>query len=166
MTLSRQRLARSARSIAIVGLVLAPASAQAAVDCTVEATPLSFGAFSPLDGDAHDSDAWITVACYSDTGSESTSYEIALDAGSAGSFASRAMNSGGNALAYNLYRDAGRTMVWGSGSSAQSVTDNLALDSANVTYSKDYPVYGRVLAGQSQAHIGTYTDNVTITISY
>ena len=166
MTPIHKPVAQLARCIAMAGIAFAPASARAAVDCTVDATPLSFGTFSPLDGETHDSDAWITVACYSDTGSEITSYDIALDAGAAGSFVPRAMHSGGNALAYNLYKDAGRTTIWGTGSSAQTMTDNLALDAANVTYSKDYPVYGRILAGQNQAHIGTYTDNVTITISY
>lgn len=146
-------------------ITLTVTPAEGAVDCTVNATPLSFGAFSPLDGAAHDSEARITVACYSDTGSESAAYEIALDAGSAGTLTPRAMQSYGNQLAYNLYTSSTYGTVWGIAAGA-TVAGNLSLNAANVTYSHDYPVYGRILAGQSQAHIGTYNDSVTITVTY
>ena len=50
----------------------------------------------------------------------SVPYTIALGSGN-GAYASRRMVSGGNFLAYNLYTDVARTMIWGAGPQGQGL---------------------------------------------
>lgn len=162
---------RRRSSAALVGAVAAAACltapAQATVTCAVNSTPLAFGAFSSLETGPHDTDATITVSCSSDAGSETATYDIALDGGGSGSMAPRKMASGGNLLRYNIYAEPTRTSVWGDGSGGGSaVPDTLALNDANQTYSHGYTAYGRIEAGQTDAPIGSYADLVTITLTY
>ena len=58
-------------------------------------------------------------------------------------------------LAYNLYKDASRLIVWGdSGGGVSSAGTNV-----------DLTVYGRIPGAQNvQAHI--YADSVTVTVSF
>lgn len=169
--MTHSRLPAVLRSLLPCGFALAvvvPGSAHAAAVCSVASTALAFGTFSSLDEGPRDSESVLTVDCYSTVGSESAAYEIALGEGSAGSVAPRQLQSANDQLAYNLYTDEARSVVWGSGSGSGSgtVTGNLELSAANVTNSAGYIIFGRILAGQTEAHIGSYTDNVTITVRY
>lgn len=163
----RGRLAGLAGLLAGV-LLLSPCPASAAVGCSVDATPLAFGAFNTLERDApHDTNSTVTVNCSSDVGGETATYQIKLSEGGANSFFPRAMSSGAAHLLYNIYDQPSMTGVWGDGmSSTDVVAGSLSLTAPSTTYSQSYPAYGRVFANQQSLPIGAYQDFVTVTVSY
>lgn len=129
--------------------------------CTVSGSNLNFGsAIDPLAaGVPLDASSNLTVSC-----SNSTPYSVSLNAGAnaggTANFTSRAMISGGNSLAYQLYLDSGRSSVWGDGTSSSATKSGTGTGSAQTI-----PVYGRI---PSLANVvpGSYTDTVTVTVSY
>lgn len=136
--------------VAIAGLFLTATPATAAT-CSVTPQGVSFGSYDPLNASALDGVGNINVSCDVAVG-----FTVSLSAGS-GTFPERKMPSGTSALAYNLYTDASRAVVWGDGISAS----NVSASGTNV----DLPVYGRIGAKQN-VPADTYTDTVTVTISY
>lgn len=87
---------------------------------------------------------------------------IAMDYGvNGGNSASRYMvrANSSDTIAYQLYQDAGRSIVWGTGSLAYGV-------SSFPTGTQTYPVYGRLFSSSTQPSAGTYTDTVTVTLTY
>ena len=88
-----------------------------------------------------------------------TPYTVGLDAGvNGGTTAARLMKSGAATVSYALYQDSARTTLWGNGPS-----DVVSATGAGVA--QTYTVYGRVPAQPTPAP-GTYTDTITITVSY
>jgi spore coat protein U-like protein len=134
-------------------------SATILVACQVSGTALNFGgSIDPLlSSGPVDASAALNVVC-----TNTTPYTVALSAGmNAGgpaNFGARAMKSGSNSLAYQLYLDAARSTVWGNGSG--SVYSGVGTGSA-----QSLTIYGRLpsLAGVVP---GSYSDTVTVTISY
>ena len=128
-------------------------------NCSVSSTNLSFGSFSPLTDSTVDSTATITVTC-----NKAIPYTIALSPGGSGTYSPRSMTNGGNHLAYNLYFDAGYSQVWGNGTGGSftvSGTIPLRFDST------DHTVYGRIpLSTQRSAEVGSYSDSITVTVTF
>lgn len=62
-------------------------------------------------------------------------------------------------LAYQLYQDSARSKVWGNGALAMTVA---SFPSTTQTY----PVYARLFAVTTLPSAGTYTDTVTVTLTY
>jgi spore coat protein U-like protein len=129
--------------------------------CTVSGSTLNFGgAIDPL-ATATPVDATSTLSL---TCTNTTPYAVSLNAGvnagSATSFASRTMKSGSDTLAYQIYLDAGRSTVWGDGSSSSSTKSGTGTGSQ-----QSISVYGRI---PSLANVvpGSYTDTVTVTVTY
>jgi len=129
--------------------------------CYVSGTTLNFGAsLDPINGSVPvDASSSLSVQC-----TNTTAWSVALDAGAnAGgstNFSSRAVKNGSQTLAYQLYTNAGRTTVWGDGSGGSSAVTGTGTGST-----QSLTVYGRLpsLAG---AIPGTYSDTVTVTITY
>ncbi|MEQ6968407.1 Csu type fimbrial protein [Pectobacterium polaris] len=67
--------------------------------------------------------------------------------------------AGTRLLAYQLYRDAARTQVWGTGSLALSIV-------SFPTTTQTYTVYARYFGGTPLPPAGVYTDNVTVSLTY
>lgn len=91
-----------------------------------------------------------------------TAISLALDYGEhGGSASSRYMtNSSGSAtLGYQLYQDAAHSAVWGTGSLAYSVA-------SFPDTTQTYTVYGRLFATDGLPVSGTYSDTVTVTLTY
>ena len=91
-----------------------------------------------------------------------TTVAIGMDYGiHGGSAAQRYMaNSGATAtLAYQLYQNAARTVVWGTGAQAMTI-------SSFPSTTQTYPVYGRLFSFTTSPTAGTYTDTVTVTLTY
>jgi spore coat protein U-like protein len=90
-----------------------------------------------------------------------TPYNIGLDAGtgSGATVATRKMTSGRATVSYSLYSDRAHTTAWGTtvGSDAVAATGNGS--------GQSYTVYGRV-PPQGEPSPGTYTDTVTVTVTY
>lgn len=134
-------------------------SATVAKACTIDANNMDMGTWSGtgnLDGTTT-----VTVKC-----TNGTSYNVALDNGTNGtSTADRKLGDGAERLSYNLYRDSGRTQVWGStiGTDTVSGSGN-GMATAN---ERNIDVFARIAqADLLAAKPGTYTDSVTATITY
>ncbi|MGR8979207.1 MAG: Csu type fimbrial protein [Gammaproteobacteria bacterium] len=145
-------------AVALLVNMLCPSKASALLLCTVSATGLSFGSFSPLTGSTVDSTATITVFC-----DALANYTLTLSPGGSGTYTPRRMASGGNTLEYNLYRDAGRNQIWGNGTGGTyTVSGSIFLLGSN-----DHTVYGRIpLSTQRNAMVGSYSDSITVTVTY
>ena len=151
--------------VAIVFLTLGVQAGSAYADstCSVSTSGVSFGAYDVFSPSANETVGNISVACTGLTGSSSAAYDILISTGG-GSFTSRLMSSGSHTLAYNLYTDSNRSIVWGDGSvGTQIVSDSYSLGLSQVT--KDYSIYGRIPA-QQNAYVGSYSDTLVVTVNF
>lgn len=129
--------------------------------CTVSGSNLNFGsAIDPLAvGVPLDATSTLSVNC-----SNTTPYTVSLNAGAnaggATNFTTRTMKSGSDTLGYQLYLDSGRSTVWGDGTSSSSAKNGTGTGSV-----QSLSVYGRI---PTLANVvpGSYTDTVTVTVSY
>ena len=102
-----------------------------------------------------DTEVDLTVTCTS-----GLSYDIALDAGMGeGATAEDRYMTGdsGETVTYSLYQDAGRNVLWG--------PDPDDLSGTGTGDGVTHTVYGRV-PPQTTPPAGTYTDTVTVTVTY
>ena len=120
---------------------------------TTAPTTLDFGTQGPLVANV-DQTATITVTC-----TTNAPYNVGLDAGGGASINARRMINGTNTVGYQLYRDTGRTTVWGN-----TVGTDTAAGTGNGT-AQALTVYGRV-PPQTTPPAATYSDSVTVTVSY
>ncbi|HBK47237.1 MAG TPA: SCPU domain-containing protein [Xanthomonadaceae bacterium] len=120
--------------------------------CSVSAQSVSFGDYVPFDTAPTDGVGSIVVTC-----DAVTPYTLSLDPGS-GSQDARTLVHAGNVLAYNLYTDAGRSIVWGDGAGGTATVSGDAL-------SQTYSVYGRIEARQNVL-VGPYVDTITVILDY
>lgn len=132
--------------------------------CSVSATAVNFGTYNPLSGSAAQSTGTVTVDCQVLLVGLFVSWTVTLSSGASGSYVARQLQSGANALSYNLYTNAARTSVWGDGSNGTSVISAnpfLVVGSNTVNYT----VYGSIPAAQDRP-AGSYTDTLTVTMTY
>jgi spore coat protein U-like protein len=121
--------------------------------CSVTAGTLGFGAYS---GTAALAAAAVTVNC-----SSGGTYQVSLGAGANLSGGTRRMAGPASSfLAYQLFRDSGRTLAWGDGTALGARVSGTGSGAAQTL-----TVYGRIPAGQS-ATVGSYTDSVVVTVEY
>ena len=122
--------------------------------CLVSGNAMSFGTATIFSADI-DSSTNLSVSC-----SNALPYTVSLGNGFNGlSPATRQMVSGANRVGYLLFRDAGRTQIWGS----TPGSDTLA--GTGTGFAVSVPVYGRV-PPQATPPPGYYTDSVVITVTY
>lgn len=126
-------------------------------NCTVAASDLAFGNYTPSSGSPATASTTLQVTC-----TPSLAYTIALDGGATtGAVGARAMSDGGsNRLDYGLFTSTGYGTIWGDGTGA---TQTVAGTGNGVA--KPHTVYGRIPASQFVA-AGSYTDRITVTVSY
>jgi spore coat protein U-like protein len=129
--------------------------------CTITAGALlNFGTMMGSTSQQRDGTVQLTANC-----NAGLPYTIALNAGQVpgNTIANRRLGlngSGPGAIAYQLYRDASRTQLWGDGATGgvHGGTGNGGNQSVDV--------YGRIPAGQPMPANGTYRDTVTATIVF
>ena len=148
-----------------LGLVSTPAFATTATatfavstsiqaTCTISTTPLSFGTYTGL---TLNSTATLSVTC-----TNSTTYDVGLDAGTAtgASTTNRSMTGpGGALLSYELDTDSAHTANWG------NIVDTDTVEATGDGNPQPYTVYGQVHGGQYYAP-GIYSDTITATVTY
>lgn len=164
------KLALAAAAIAAVLLPAArPASAASATanlsvtasvasNCTISTGVLAFGSYDPVVTHASsplDSTGTVTIRC-----TKGTTTTIGLGLGSNASGATRRMSDGTDFMDYELFKDGGRTQVWGN-ANPDLFTPAVAPSSAPRTFT----VYGRVAAGQD-VEAGSYNDTVIATVNW
>ena len=126
-------------------------TASVAASCTVSAGgALTFGAYT---GAQIDQTTTVSITC-----TNTTPYTVGLNDGINSLVTQRRMTDGTNFLNYELYSDSGRTTRWGNASGSW-VSDNGSGSAQSKT------VYGR-LAGSQALFIGSYTDTITVTVTY
>jgi spore coat protein U-like protein len=127
-----------------------------AATCTINsASALSFGNQGILSTNV-DQTSTVQVTC-----TNTTPYNIGLDVGtgSGATVASRLMTSGGATVTYSLYQDSAHANVWGN-----TIGTNTVTGTGNGT-GQNYTVYGRI-PPQTTPAPGTYTDTITVTVTY
>jgi spore coat protein U-like protein len=97
----------------------------------------------------------ITVNCRGGT----SSFVMSLSSGLSNSYVSRTMMNGANSLNYNLYTNAGRTLVWGDGSGGSVTLSGLGNGKTTLN------VFGQIPPGQN-AKVGFYSDNIVVTVNF
>ncbi|MDC6167206.1 Csu type fimbrial protein [Paucibacter sp. XJ19-41] len=128
--------------------------------CTVSGSAMNFGAsIDPLaTATPLDASSTLSVVC-----TNTTPYTVSLNAGAnaggASNFTNRAMKSGANSLGYQLYLDAGRSTVWGDGTASSTHSGTGTGSTQSLT------IYGR-LPSLANVVPGSYTDTVTVTVTY
>jgi spore coat protein U-like protein len=134
-------------------------SVAARAQCSVTATPVSFGTYLPFSAMPTDSTGGVAVACRGFRGP----YTIALNTGlsGSGSFANRRMRRSNFFLPYQLYTNAARNLVWGDGTSGTAAVSGTCL---GVCSNLD-TVYGRIQARQV-ARPGAYADTIVVTVTF
>ena len=149
---------------------LATAPAFAGASCSVAATGVSFGNYTPAITAPTDSTGNVDVTCtyLPPGGATSVVFQVQLGSGASGSLNPRQLASGPARLNYNLYRDAARSLIWGTGLAGTSVaTGNLTVGPGvgNGTRSASFPVYGRIPALQV-VDTGNYSDMIVVTLVF
>lgn len=121
--------------------------------CTISTTDLDFGVKGVLSS-AITGQSSIGVTC-----TQGAAWSIVLDGGQTGNTAARRMAStAGDTVAYDLYRDAARSSLWGTTTTSQATGTGTGVAQA-------LPVYGNVPV-QSTPKPGAYSDRVVATIRY
>lgn len=132
--------------------------------CTINAATLDFGSNAGTALVSANVDAATTVSVTCTNGSP---YSIGMDNGANVSGSQRRMKSGANYLNYNLYVDAGRINAWTTAASNSTCTtaNSCYLGTGNGS-AQSVSIYGRVPSIGTAPPTGTYTDTVTMTITY
>ncbi|MDN3646902.1 spore coat U domain-containing protein [Pontixanthobacter aestiaquae] len=126
--------------------------------CTVTASPMAFGTLTTLGTANIDSSASIALACTPDA-----AYDVSLDLGlNAGAGTQRELVNGADTtqrIPYDVYQDAARTASWGTGT-GNTVAGTATGGVATLT------AYGRIPASASAVTAGSYSDSVTVTVTF
>lgn len=144
-------------------LVQLPASG---ASCSITSPTLDFGSYDPLFGTADDSTAVIQVSCVRTVSpSETANYTLTSSVGNGTSYATRYMLKGVEHLTYNVYRNTGRSQIWGNGASGSfTITGSFTLNN-NTTRNRNHTLYGRIPALQDIT-AGTYNDTLVTTVTF
>jgi spore coat protein U-like protein len=134
-------------------------TASVAANCTITTAPVAFGAYDPVGVNAAAdllATGTVNVACTK--GAPTT---IDLGNGTNLLAGARRMGSGTDFMIYDLYKDAARTQVWGTGLAGGTTA---AYTAASVAVTA-ITVYGTVPMAQNVS-VGAYSDTVVATINY
>jgi spore coat protein U-like protein len=133
-------------------------SATVSSSCSVTGNAVNFGAVAPLSGSNFDASGSIVVTC---TNGTAWTASAAAGNGTGATVAARKMTATPNVLSYNLYIDSGHATVWGDGTLSTSTISGTGTGTAQTT-----TIYGRVPLGQTSVPAGSYSDSVSVTITY
>jgi spore coat protein U-like protein len=133
-------------------------SANVISTCDIIANDLEFGDYNPVTAANLDAATTLSLTC-----TNGTAYNVALNigTGTGASTATRYMANGGGTdfLGYTLYRNAGRTQLWGSTIGADTLSGTGSGAAANID------VFARIPMNQAVPS-GEYTDTITVTVSW
>jgi spore coat protein U-like protein len=132
--------------------------------CTINAATLTFPSTpgTSLTAAAVTGSSSVTVNC-----TNTSPYSIGMGQGSNYSGGSNRMANGANYLSYGLFVDSAYTHPWTTGASNSSctTTNDCYLGTGNGS-AQSIPIYGQVPITATAAVPGTYTDTVTMTVTY
>jgi spore coat protein U-like protein len=160
-------------TIALAATALASAAASAATatttfavsatvlkTCSASANALAFGSYTPGSG-AVTGTTTVSIKC-----TNGTAYSVALNGGStaSGTITQRLMANGTNTLQYNLYTTSSYGTIWGDGTAGSPQTGT----GAGFATANTLTVYGQLPDSATNQSVvtGSYTDTVTVTVTY
>lgn len=154
----------------ILWLSLHASPALAGADCTIAAASANFGTYDPLQTQADDTTASVTVTCnYVPPGNTTVAYTVSASNGFNGTSATtRKMAAGTARLGYNVYNDAARSQILGTGTGGTVLARGsltVGPGNGNGTRSVTHIFYGRVPQAQDAAP-GAYKDTLVLTLTY
>lgn len=132
-------------------------------NCIVSTTPIAFGAYDPAAVPALNGTGTVALVCT--TGATPS---IAVDLGTNPNTGQRRLTSGANTLNYNVFRPATNAAAAACAYTTpyDTVAPGFALTAAPSTASRSYNICGQIPAGQSGAATGSYTDTLTVTVTF
>lgn len=137
-------------------------TATVSANCTISTVAVAFGAYDPIVTNAAadlTGSGTVTVTCTSGSAATVTLGQGANAAGgSTDAVPLRQMASGAERLAYTLYSDAPRSVVWGN-------TAGTDVDHVGTGAAANLTVYGSVAAAQN-VPAGAYADTVVATVNF
>ena len=147
--------------VAIAALVCALHASSAfaqAPSCTISTLSVSFGNYNVFSGSALNSTGRVTYRC----NATAANITISLSKGLSSTYSPRLMSKGAEELAYNLFTDAGRTTIWGDGTSGTAVYSRAnPPNNSNVNVT----IYAQVPAGQDVS-AGSFGDTISATVNF
>jgi spore coat protein U-like protein len=135
-------------------------TATVSAECTVSTATLNFGPYDPVAANLaapKDSTSVINVYC-----TKTTLATVALDNGLWLSGGNRRVNGTtlGDFLNYQLYTDAGRSVIWNAVN-----TDSGTSTSKLIPINGGFTAYGRIFQGQD-VRADSYSDTILVTVNY
>jgi spore coat protein U-like protein len=135
-------------------------SATVLKNCTVSATNVAFGNYTPATG-AVPANGTVSVNC-----TKTTPFTVSLDKGTNGTIAQRLMSDGsGHTLQYNLYTTAGFATVWGDGTGTSVTQAGAGLGMASAVTLVTFGQLPDSVANQAVPP-AAYTDTITVSVAY
>ncbi|MGE5615921.1 MAG: spore coat protein U domain-containing protein [Bacillota bacterium] len=150
------------RCLGLALFALAAQAACAAISCTISSPGVTMA--YPANTAPVSTQTSFTVTCARNLASDPTSisYTVAADNGLNPNGTNNRAFSGANALKYDVYRDAACSSTW---KGPQTIADSITTLSGFTPVSKTTAFWGCVVTAQSPS-AGTYTDTVTMTLTY
>jgi spore coat protein U-like protein len=151
----------------LAGFLLAASSAWGQVtNCTASSLSMSLGVYEGGQATPADSSANFTVSCSRTGGPGNHTVWVMLGPSvHSGAVATRMLRlvGGSDTVTYNIYRDAGRNLVWGNTpATGMSLTQDIK---NNTTMPWVFTFFGRIDAMQD-VRPGSYADTLTITVTF
>jgi spore coat protein U-like protein len=147
-----------AARLALAAALVAGGATGVEAACTISATGVSFGAYDVYNVSSTDSTGSVTYRC----GNTDKDITITISKGSSSTFSPRTLKKVSESLNYNLFRDAGYTLIWGDGTLG---TSTYFLRNPPNNTDVVLTVYARTPAAQDVS-AGSYSDSVVVTIEY
>lgn len=176
MTFQNSKTMRTSGAVLLALLGFGATAEARAASCTVSSIGVAFGVYDPLATAPNDATGTVTVTCVwtsaGGPGTQRVRPVIALSAGlSPSTYAQRVLRTlAGDRLNYNLYRNTARTQIFGNGSSgtvtAPTSPATLSLPPSGTPRTGTRAIYGRMPALQSTAVPGSYSDTITVTVTF
>lgn len=133
--------------------------------CTISAATLNFGsvAGTTVATTAQTGSATVSVTC-----TNGSAYSVGMGQGNNYSGGSNRMNNSTNYIPYGLYTDVGLTHAWTTTTSSSSCTGGASTCylGTGTGSSQNITVYGQIPSTTTAPATGTYSDTVTMTITY
>lgn len=132
-----------------------------AINCRVTVVAMNFGVYMPMSSAHVDVNGQVGVRCQAQPGS----FTVSIGPGGSGDQLARTLSNGsGDFIAYNMYRNAARTEIWGDGTPPTFVVSGVRNSQGRPTF-YNYTIYGRMFSGQTP-NPGVYVDNVMVTVLF
>jgi len=165
---ARRAAARVLAAAAVACLPQAAAAQSGAIAtalCSVDSTPLNFGPYLGTAPGPTDFTATVTVTCTPVPPADAATVSFSLAFIGSGPQPWQLSSSRGS-LRYQLFADSGRSVPLGDGADGSTAITGVGVATQVAPLRRSFTVYGRILARQRMAPAGTYTDMVTLRLSY